>query len=384
MAVFVTGATGYLGSYVVARLLQAHDTRLALLVRAKDMREAEQRLWRALQLHMPFAQFERYLRGRVDVYLGDITLPRCGLSEREYARLVAASDSIIHIAASLNRRSARLCLNVNLRGTLEVVQLARAAHVAHGLRRFSDVSTTAVAGERRHELVEEDDAIDWERRDYDPYARTKKFCEHMVETLLPDVPTTVFRPSTVIGDTRFGATTQFDMLRAVLTLARMKVLPLQPDARHDIVSADYVGNAIADIHQSPRPKHRIYHLSAGEASETHQQMMERLRIGGRALPHVFLPALETPFGRAVSALAITPRSLGVSGAASLLHVFWPYVVFDTVFDNQRVVEELGQKPVPFSEYAGPVLDFAIEHAFAYPYEAWPTGQPAQEVVSSPA
>ena len=86
MATFITGATGYLGSYVVARLLQAHDARLSLLVRAKDRREAEQRLWKALQLHMPFAQFERYLRARVDVQLGDITLPRCGLGEREYAR----------------------------------------------------------------------------------------------------------------------------------------------------------------------------------------------------------------------------------------------------------------------------------------------------------
>lgn len=384
MATFITGATGYLGSYVVARLLQAHDAQLSLLVRAKDRREAEQRLWKALQLHMPFAQFERYVRARVDVQLGDITLPRCGLGEREYARLVETTDSIIHIAASLNRRSARLCLNVNLRGTLEVVKLARAAHDAHGLRRFSDVSTTAVAGERRHEVVQEDESIDWERRDYDPYARTKKFCEHMVETLLPDVPTTVFRPATVIGDTRFGATTQFDMLRAVLTLARMKLLPLRPDARHDIVSADYVGHAIADIHQKAAPKYRIYHLSAGEASETHQQMMERLRIHGRALPHVFVPALETPFGRAMAALAITPRSLGVSGPASLLNVFWPYVVFDTVFDNRRVVEELGEQPVPFSEYAGPVLDFALEHGFAYPYQPWPAGQPAQEVVSSPA
>src|SRR4029079_10033286 len=134
-----------------------------------------------------------------------------------------------------------------------------------------------------------------------PYARTKKFCEHMVETLLPDVPTTVFRPATVIGDTRFAATTQFAMLLAVLTLARMKLLPLRPDARHDIVSADYVGHAIADIHQKAEPKSRIYHLRAGEASETHSQMMERLRIHGRALPHVFVPALETPFGRAMAA-----------------------------------------------------------------------------------
>ena len=93
-------------------------------------------------------------------------------------------------------------MNVNLRGTLEVVQLARRAHEAHGLRRFSQISTVAVAGQRNNEVVTEDRAIEWERSDYDPYARTKKFCEHMVREMLPDVSRIVFRPSIVLGDSR--------------------------------------------------------------------------------------------------------------------------------------------------------------------------------------
>ena len=384
MAIFLTGSTGYLGSYVTARLLQGHRDRLCLLVRARDPREAEQRLWKSLQLHLPFAQFAEYLRTRVELYLGDITLPRLGLSARDYERLLAATDSVLHIAASLNRRSERLCTNVNMRGTLEVLRLARAAHDLHGLRRFSDVSTTAVAGERNSEVVQEDDAIDWERRDYDPYARTKKFCEHMVESLLPDVPVTVFRPSTVIGDTRFGATTQFDMVRAVLMLARMRVLPLRPESRHDIVPADYVGRAIADIHQLTAPRHRIYHLSAGEGSETHAQLMERLQLRAKPIAHRFAPGLERAFGVTVGALAASPRRLGVSGFASLLNVFWPYVTYDTVFDNRRVVAELGEAPQPFGEYGSRVLDFALDHHFNYPYQPWPEGQRTVELASSAA
>src|SRR6185437_15283388 len=96
-------------------------------------------------------------------------------------------DSIIHCAASLNRKSEKSCLNVNLRGTLQVIKLAMSARDHHGLRRFSHVSTVAVAGQRQNEAVQEDSAIDWERSDYDPYARTKKFSEHMVNELLPDV-----------------------------------------------------------------------------------------------------------------------------------------------------------------------------------------------------
>src|SRR6202034_4400459 len=108
---------------------------------------------------------------------------RFGLADDDYTRLVQSTDSIIHCAASLNRKSEKSCLNVNLRGTLEVVQLARRVQHDHGLRRFSQVSTVAVAGHRASETVLEDASIDWNRSDYDPYARTKKFCEHMVREL---------------------------------------------------------------------------------------------------------------------------------------------------------------------------------------------------------
>ena len=51
MATFLTGATGYIGSYLAAGLSEGRGESLNLLVRAKTQREAEQRLWQSLQLH---------------------------------------------------------------------------------------------------------------------------------------------------------------------------------------------------------------------------------------------------------------------------------------------------------------------------------------------
>lgn len=368
--IFLTGATGYIGSYVAAGLLREHGDRLAVLVRADDRAHAERRLWKAWQLHMGFEEFEAYARDRVDVVLGDLTDRDLGLDGAEWRRVAHGIDSVIHVAASLNRKSAKACFNVNLRGTLSVIRLARDAAAHHGLRRFSDVSTVAVAGRRAHELVDEDGIIDWERSDYDPYARTKKFCEHMVHELLPDVDHLVFRPSTVLGDSRFAETTQFDMVRAFVMLANMPVLPLSSKWRMDIVPVDYVSDAIVTLHQAERPRWDSYNLSAGAGSLSYGEIIEAMVAAGHRRPR-FAPALEKPFTAAVASLSNTPRGWGVALPASLFKVFMPYLAFDTVFDNARVVAELGREPAPFSEYAYGLFRFASDHDFAYPYEEWP-------------
>jgi len=326
-------------------------------------------LWHAMQLHLDFAQFHDSLATRISVFRGDLTEPRFGLDAVDYARLIGTTESVIHCAASLNRKSEKSCLNVNLRGTLEVAQLARRAHDAHGLRRFSQVSTVAVAGHRSHEVVGEDASIDWNRSDYDPYARTKKFCEHMVRELLPDVSRTVFRPSIVLGDSRRPETTQFDMVRAFVFLAGLPVLPFRSTDRIDIVPVDYVAESVVALHQKSNPAHEIYHLSSGTGSETFRQVTHALAESAGKMEPLFWPGLERNFTAVVNLLSNSRSAAGRS--ASLLKVFMPYLVWDTVFENSRVVAEMGRAPEPFSKYCYPLLRFSRDHHFTYPYKAWP-------------
>jgi thioester reductase-like protein len=369
MAIFLTGSTGYIGAHIAAILLDRHADRLNLLVRAKTEQEANERLWHALQLHLDFPQLRDALETRISVFRGDLTDPRFGLDDSEYSRLVGTTESVIHCAASLNRKSEKGCLNVNLRGTLEVAQVARRAQDAHGLRRFSQVSTVAVAGTRSHELVTEDTSIDWNRSDYDPYARTKKFCEHMVRELLPEVPRTVFRPSIVLGDSRRAETTQFDMVRAFVLLAGLPVLPFRPSDRIDIVPVDYVAESVVALHQKPDPLHEIYHLSSGAGAETFGQLTRAIAQAAGKMEPLYWPGLERPFSSAVNWLAGYRGEFGRS--ASLLKVFMPYLVWDTIFDNSRVMAEMGRGPEPFSKYCYPLLRFSRDCHFSYPYRGWP-------------
>ena len=79
MAIFLTGGTGYIGAHVAANLLEQHDATLNLLVRGRDPRDAELRLWQALQLHLPFPKFYEYLQAKIRIFRGDLTAPQFGL-----------------------------------------------------------------------------------------------------------------------------------------------------------------------------------------------------------------------------------------------------------------------------------------------------------------
>ena len=370
MAIFLTGSTGYIGAHVAANLLGQHDASLNLLVRGRDPREAELRLWNAMQLHMPFPAFYEYLQSKIRIFRGDLTNPGFGLDRADYDRLVHTTDSVIHCAASLNRKSEKACLNVNLRGTLEVVQMARQSQYYHGLRRFSDISTVAVAGKRSHEVVTEDRSIEWDRSDYDPYARTKKFCEHMVRELLPDVPLTIFRPSIVLGDSRYPETTQFDMVRSFVFLAGLASAAIslaRPD-RH--CECRFCGGR--DFHAPHERQARARHLSSffGHRVADFPRADQRPRQGAKHAPDDVSARHGRAFYRTVNMLA--NRQGRVGHGAALMKVFLPYLTWNTVFDNARVTTELGRKPVPFSEYSFPLLRFSRQHNFTYPYKEWPT------------
>jgi long-chain acyl-CoA synthetase len=371
VAILLTGSTGYIGAHIAANLLEEYSQPLNVLVRARDLQEARERVWRSLQLHMDFPRFEDVLNSKISIFLGDLTNSQFGLADDEYRKLVRTTDSVIHCAASLNRRSEKSCLNVNLRGTLEVIQLARRARDEHGLRRFSHVSTVAVCGQRSNEVIQEDRAIDWNLSDYDPYARTKKFCEHMVRQLLPDVPRTIFRPSIVLGDSRRPETNQFDMVRAFVFLAGLPALPFRSTDRIDIVPVDYVADAIAALHQKAQPEYEIYHLSSGVDSETFVELTDALAKSEAKRGPVFVPSMEAPSAKMINALA--GRAGKIGGLATLLKVFHPYLVWNTVFDNTRVVAEMGRKPARFSSYCFPLLKFSRDTHFVYRYRDWPSG-----------
>lgn len=370
MAIFMTGSTGYIGSYATDWLLRNSDHELALLVRAADYDAGVERLWQSLQLHMEADEFHRHL-DRICFISGDLSEPNLGISTADCDWLISNAESVLHNAAALNFRSERACTNHNLRGTLSVIKLARAIQEDHPLRRFTLVSTVAVAGNRPGANVMEDEPLDWSQPDFNPYTRTKKFCEHMVRELLADVPCLILRPSSVIGDSRFTETTQFDMVRAVCALTDLPVVPLARDIRLDVVNADWVGPSVAELHLREDLQHDTFHLSSGSEARSIGEIADAFSISlGKRGPR-FADWLTTPFERTMEALANLPKAGSLRHIGALLSVFIPYIAADMVYDNSHALRALGSAPTPFTSYGPPLYSYAKSVNFTFPYRPLP-------------
>ncbi|MBO0723816.1 MAG: hypothetical protein J2P41_23525, partial [Blastocatellia bacterium] len=141
----------------------------------------------------------------------------------------------------------------------------------------------------------------------------------------------------------------------------------------------FVAESIVAIHQKEIPAHEIYHLSSGVDSQTFGELTDALARAQNKSGPIYLPALERPFTMINNWLADGLRGSAVSSGATLLKVFIPYLVWNTVFDNTRITRETGKKPAPFSDYCYPLLRFSKERDFRYPYRDWPKETVTQAV-----
>src|SRR5438046_10718676 len=95
---------------------------------------------------------------------------------------------------------------------------------------------------------------------------------------------------------------------------------------------------------------------------------------------ILFPSLGGPYSITVNCVANRRGPAGYG--ASLLKVFWPYLDWNTVFDNSRVVAELGEEPAKFSAYAAPLLKYCRENKFHFPAKPWPASTGAVKNVAA--
>lgn len=321
MSVLLTGATGFVGMEVLARLLSGGEE-VACLVRGDD---PDARLAATLDL-MGVAPAERELARALPGGL-DAPIP------------AADADVVVHCAASVSfalpLAEAR---RINVAGTARAVEAAMRADA-----RLVHVSTAYVAGRARGRFAETERRRGQAFRN--TYEQSKLEAEELVEA--SGVDAVILRPSIVMGEAATGWTPAFNVLYWPLRAfdrGLIDAVPAPPGALVDVVPVDFVADAIAHV-ATERPDVRgVLHLVAGDGAVTVAQLT--------AL------AAET-LGRERPVLGSADRALADRSDEAARYV--EYFDVEVSFDDARaraVLAPAGIVAPPLEAYFGRLMDFA--------------------------
>ncbi len=226
--ILLTGATGFVGGYLLRDLLRGTKARVVALVRARDAEAGAARLLAGLSRIMPEGEVAA-LRHRLVCLPGDIAAPGLGLAPDARARLAQEVDIILHNGAMLNMLAGyRPLRDANTRSLLPLIEIMTEGRP----KTLHFVSTLAVLHDEGTELTAMPAADDLPPPDLG-YALSKWAAERMIAAgRARGFDLRILRLGAVIGDSVTGAYPAQDATNAFLRLCHD--LRAVPDRLEDL------------------------------------------------------------------------------------------------------------------------------------------------------
>lgn len=346
--ILFTGFPGFIGARLIPLLLeQDTEATVVALVEPRMVPKATQ------------VAGELGLDARLSIQPGDITAPRLGLDEATWRRLADETVAVHHLAAIYDLAvPMAIAEKVNVEGTQNVVDFCRACT---RLERHNYVSTAYVAGQRGGTVYEADLAAGQAFKNH--YESTKFAAEVIVRASMDEVPTTIYRPGIVVGDSRTGVTQKFDgpyyLLRSIQSALKNHTPIVQPGAMRapfNVVPVDFVIDAIVAGAGHDDFVGETLHLVDPDpiiASDLFLRLCQA--YAGRT------PKVKLPWGIADQTLrlSLVRAMFGGTPRESLI-----YLNHQVRYDTARATELLRRRGVacpPASQYVGPMVRFFREH-----------------------
>ncbi|RKT54533.1 thioester reductase-like protein [Saccharothrix australiensis] len=280
--VLLTGATGFLGAFLLRDLLHrtAADV-VHVLVRADDADHGHRRLVEALDW---FRLTDDVDLSRVRVHPGDLAEAGLGLPAEVFDELARTVDVVYHAGAAVHWLHPYEALRAaNVGGTTEVLRLAS----RHRAVPVHVVSTVGVfAGKAAHGGPTRVDDPTGPPQDLPSgYLRTKWVAEQLVEQARErGLPVSLYRVDVVSGDRRTGACQTRDFIWLSLKgLLQARAVPAGLRAPIRLLPVDYVSAAVVEL--GNRGAGGTYHLH-NESTMDLAEFVDRLRAAGYELAEV--------------------------------------------------------------------------------------------------
>ncbi len=348
--ILMTGATGLIGGELVRRLVHSGVGRISCLIRPQTGRSAQDRLRERFQHSRDSALLGAEVP--VEAVAGDVTAPRFGMTDRDFARVTDSVDMIIHCASELSFIRDISCRETNIAGMENLISLTRSCRrsplIVH-------ISTATVCGTVANRCVVETDDTDTGEGHYNEYTRSKLVAEQVLRA--SGLPALVVRPSIVLSAQLPAEQFAKAILWFLPLLNEFEAVPINPNSRVDVVPVSFVVEAMLRLLQSPRREHDCYHISAGDAGA--------MRCGQVA------SYLDAYYNRSAPLILIHPeewtremhrryvRTARQRKFFATLKYYLPFLNMDVVYDNSRLGSTLGRKALEIphvTEYIGQLLD----------------------------
>ncbi|MEV1121729.1 thioester reductase domain-containing protein [Actinosynnema sp. NPDC049800] len=273
--VFLTGATGFLGAFLLRDLLRTTKAIVHCLVRATDDADGLRRVRENLEYYRVWDEVDPV---RLAVHAGDLAQPRLGLGEELFDELARVVDVVYHAGATVHWLRAYGDLkDANVGGTREVLRLA-ARHRTVPVHHVSTVGVFAGAAPGGGALRTTDPTGPAEALP-SGYLRTKWVSEQVVE-LARDrgIPVSVYRVDVISGDRANGACQTRDFVWLSLKgIIQARSAPAGVGGYFHLAPVDYVSTAIVEL--SRRRAGRTFHLHSEHRVEL-PELVRRLRSLG--------------------------------------------------------------------------------------------------------
>jgi nonribosomal peptide synthetase DhbF len=279
--VFLTGATGYVGSYLLANLLSESTATVVCHVRAPDDATARQRLLQALRDQR---LDEAWNDARIEIVLGDLAQPRLGLDDAGVRTVRDTCDSIIHCGAKVDFLHPYASLkpaNVDAVITLLEWTTQGCAKRMHHVSTLGIVDTTQIRG-----TISEATPFNAWRGLVGGYNQSKWVADTLVSRAqAAGVPVAIYRLGSVTGDHAHALCNPADFIwRMARLCAELEAIP-DMDLALNMTPVCDVARAIVRLSNQADSTGRVYHLLSGQELTLHDlgPVLEELGLRPRYL-----------------------------------------------------------------------------------------------------